>query len=47
VVREAYGSPAHRAATLASLAKVRTLLDELGLVHRWSRPVWSAAGLTA
>jgi hypothetical protein len=45
VLREAYGSPAHRRATLASLAKVRALLDELGLVRGWVRPVWSAAGL--
>jgi hypothetical protein len=47
VLRKAYGSPAHRRATLASLDKVRALLVELGLVHRWSHPVWSAAGLAA
>jgi hypothetical protein len=45
VLREAYGSAEHRRATLASLDKVRTLCDELGLVRPWSRPIWSAAGL--
>ena len=45
VLREAYRSPEHRRATLASLDKVRALCDELGLVTPWTRPVWSAAGL--
>jgi hypothetical protein len=47
VLREAYGNPSHRARTLESLAKVRALCDELGLLRPWSRPIWSAAGLSA
>lgn len=47
VLREAYGNEMHRRQTLASLAKVRSLCDELGLVRPWSRPIWSASGLSA
>lgn len=47
VLREAYGNEVHRRRTLESLAKVRELCDELGLLRPWSRPIWSAAGLSA
>lgn len=46
VLAEAYGrNPEHRERTLAALAKVRGLLDELGLVPPGARPVWRAVGL--
>ena len=42
VLVEAYGSPAARAGVNESLRKVRTLLDELGLVTPLTRPIWRA-----
>ena len=46
VVAEAFTkSPAHRAFVMDSLAKVRALCDELGLVTRWSRPIWRRLGI--
>jgi hypothetical protein len=41
VVVEAFTrNPAHRAFVMGSLAKVRGLCDELGLVTPWTRPAW-------
>lgn len=46
VVAEAYThSPVHRAFVLDSLARVRELCEELGLVHSATRPVWRALGI--
>jgi hypothetical protein len=46
VVRDAYyKNPEHRAQVVASLAKVNRLLEELGLVTNWTRPIWGAFGL--
>jgi para-aminobenzoate N-oxygenase AurF len=46
VVAEAYSnSPAHRAFVLDSLARVRALCDELGLVTTWTRPAWRQLGI--
>jgi len=46
VVAEAYSkSPAHRAFVLDSLAKVRALCDELGLVTTMTRPAWRQLGI--
>jgi hypothetical protein len=42
-VREAYrDNPVHRENTLASLAKVRALCEQLGLVTATSRWLWRA-----
>ena len=46
VVAEAFtNNPAQRASVTASLAKVRDLCVELGLVTPWIRPVWRALGI--
>jgi hypothetical protein len=46
VVDEAFArSPVHRAFVMDSLAKVRGLCDELGLVTQWTRPVWRRLGI--
>jgi len=46
VVAEAFTRNArHRAAVMESLAEVRGLCAELGLVTRWSRPVWRRLGI--
>ena len=46
VVREAYSdNPAHRAATVEALAKVRNLCCELGIVTPGSRRLWRAFGI--
>jgi hypothetical protein len=46
VVDEAFvRSPAHHAFVMQSLAKVRELCDELGLVTEWTRPVWRRLGI--
>lgn len=46
VLREAYGrNPVHRARTLEALAKVRALLDELGLVTPAAQRVWRWLGI--
>ncbi|HET6873547.1 MAG TPA: diiron oxygenase, partial [Acidimicrobiales bacterium] len=46
VVRDAYyRNPAHRAEVVESLAKVRRLLGELGLIVGPSRVLWRAFGL--
>ena len=45
VLEEAYRSPQARAERRNSLAKVRELADELGLVTRGSRRIWKALGL--
>ena len=42
VVAEAYGSAEARASVNESLRKVRTLLDELGLITPLTRPIWRA-----
>ena len=48
VVDEAFvRSPVHRAFVMDSLAKVRGLCDELGLVTEWTRPVWRRLGIWA
>jgi len=47
VLAEAYSRNAvHKSRTLEALAKVRTLLDELGLVTPGAARVWRLAGLT-
>jgi hypothetical protein len=46
VVREAYSdNPAHRAATVEALGKVRNLCRELGIVTTGSRQLWRAFGI--
>ena len=46
VVDEAFvRSSVHRAFVMDSLAKVRGLCDELGLVTDWTRPVWRRLGI--
>ena len=46
VVDEAFErSPVHRALVMDSLAKVRALCDELGLVTAWTRPAWRRLGI--
>jgi len=46
VIDEAYGTnPRHREKTLAALAKVRELCQELGLLTAVSTPVWRVAGI--
>ncbi len=46
VIAEAYThNPRHRARTLAALAKVRTLLAELGLVTPTTAPLWRGLGI--
>lgn len=48
VVTEAFiDNPTYRQVTLESLAKVRALLDELGLVTARTRPLWRALGAEA
>ena len=48
VVDEAFThNPAYRALTLASLGKVRALMDELGLVTPRTQKLWRALGTTA
>jgi hypothetical protein len=48
VLREAYvHNPAHRARTLAALAKVRALLEELEVVTPGSRRLWRWLGIWA
>ncbi len=48
VVEEAFsGNPAYRQATLESLAKVRELMDELGLLTARTRRLWHALGAAA
>ena len=48
VVAEAYTrSPRHRADTLAALAKVRSLCEELGIITPWSQRVWQRSGIWA
>jgi len=45
-IAEAYtNNPKQRVETLAALAKVRGLLQELGIVRPWSIPLWKAAGV--
>lgn len=46
VVAEAYWkSPTHRAFVMGSLARVRGLCRELGLVTAWTRPLWHRLGI--
>ena len=46
VVREAYSdNPAHRAATVEALGKVRNLCRDLGIVTAGSRKLWRAFGI--
>jgi hypothetical protein len=46
VVAEAFTrNPGHRAFVMASLARVRALCDELGLVTDWTRPLWRRLGI--
>ena len=48
VLREAYSrNPVHRARTLEALEKVRTLLDELGLVPPAAQRMWRWLGIWA
>jgi len=48
VLRAAYAdNPAHRAETVTSLRKVRSLCEELGLLRRPFGRLWKALGLTA
>jgi hypothetical protein len=44
-LRQVYRHPDNRAEMLASLRKVRSLCDELGLVTPVTRPVWKALGI--
>ena len=47
-IAEAYtNNPKQRESTLAALAKVRGLCQELGIVQPWSIPLWKAAGIWA
>jgi hypothetical protein len=46
VIQAAYDrNPEHRAQVANSLRKVRSLLDELGLITVYSRPIWRRFGL--
>jgi hypothetical protein len=46
VIDEAFvRNPAHRAFVMNSLARVRALCDELGLVTKWTLPVWRRLGI--
>jgi hypothetical protein len=46
VIREAYSAnPAHKAGVQASLSKVRTLAQGLGLITPLSKPIWKAFGI--
>ncbi|HMC42046.1 MAG TPA: diiron oxygenase [Acidimicrobiales bacterium] len=46
VVKEAYSkNPAHEAGVRASLRKVRTLAQDLGLITPLSKPIWKAFGI--
>jgi hypothetical protein len=48
VVAEAYTrNPRHRALVLDSLASVRALCRELGLVTRWTQPLWRGLAVDA
>ena len=48
VIREAFtDNPEHHARVAHSLRKVRSLLEELGLVTRLTRPIWKRLGLLA
>jgi hypothetical protein len=42
---EAYKTPAAKEHQLAALRKVRTLCVDLGIVTRWSKPLWKALGI--
>jgi hypothetical protein len=44
-LREAYHTPAAKEHQLAALRKVRQLCVELGIVTRWSKPLWKALGI--
>jgi len=46
-VAELTGSPAATEAVVESLAKVRRLCVELGLVDRFTKRLWKAAGIWA
>src|SRR5438093_991830 len=46
VVAEAYTrNPRHRAKTVEALGKVRDLCREIGIVTRWSLPLWQRMGI--
>jgi len=46
VVAEAYTqNPHHRAKTMEALGKVRDLCREIGIVTRWSLPLWQHMGI--
>ncbi|MDT0310438.1 diiron oxygenase [Streptomyces sp. DSM 44917] len=45
VVREAYHSPEARAEIRDSVAKVRELMAELGILNRWNRHLWRWWGI--
>jgi len=46
VVAEAFThSPIHRAFVMDSLASLRALCAEIGLVTDWTRPVWRRLGI--
>ena len=46
VVREAYTrNPAHRERVVQSLSKVRTLLEDLGLVTPVAKRIWLRLGI--
>ena len=46
VVAEAYTqNPRHRATTVRALGKVRDLCREIGIVTRWSLPLWQRLGI--
>jgi hypothetical protein len=47
VLREAKRSPEHKATLAGAAAKPRKLCEDLGLVNRWTRPLWNAFGLTS
>jgi hypothetical protein len=48
VIDAAYtNNPEHRRATVESLAKVRKLCEDLGLLHRPFTRLWRVLGLTA
>lgn len=45
VARTARRSPEHRALRAASVAGIRRLCAETGLLPRWARPMWKALGI--
>jgi hypothetical protein len=46
VIAEAYtANPRYRAETVAALGKLRALGREIGIVTRWSVPLWQISGI--